>query len=74
MQARVILNNFESFAKIEHSTAISEGRRNATLREVERHRASLGQILRENICEVENAEYEVVDETIAANTTHKKAA
>jgi hypothetical protein len=74
IQAKVIVRHLEMYAKIDHLITIAESRRNATLREIERHRVGLARMVQEKIREVENAEYEVVDQTVAATSTHKKAA
>jgi hypothetical protein len=74
IQAKVIVRHLEMYAKIDHLITIAESRRNATLREIERHRVGLARMVQEKIREVENAEYEVVDQTVAATSTHNKAA
>ena len=46
-------------------TTIAENRRNASLREIDRRRAVLGETLRRSVQEVENAEFEVIEKTPA---------
>jgi hypothetical protein len=47
--------------RIDRLTAIAESRRNASLREIDRRRAVLGQTLRQSVQEVENAEFKVIE-------------
>jgi hypothetical protein len=50
--------------RIDHLITIAETRRNATFREIDRHRAVLGEALRRNLQEVEG-QYEVIERTPA---------
>ena len=50
--------------RIDHLITIVETRRNATFREIDRHRAVLGEALRRNLQEVEG-QYEVIERTPA---------
>jgi hypothetical protein len=70
IQAKIIVRYLETFGRIEQLITIAEGRRNATLREIERRHVAPARMVQEKIREIENAEYEVV----AANPAHKKAA
>jgi hypothetical protein len=54
------LNDIE---RIEHMTALSEARRNATLREIERHRQTLGQKLRRAAQQLEDGQFRVIEHT-----------
>ena len=50
--------------RIDHAITVAETRRNATFREIDRHRAVLGEALRRNLQEVEG-QYEVIERTPA---------
>src|SRR5262249_27825003 len=50
------VNDIES---IEHMTALAEARRNATLREIDRHRQTLGQKLRRAAQQLEGGQFRV---------------
>jgi hypothetical protein len=52
--------------RIDRLTTIAENRRNASLREIDRRRAVLGETLRRSLQEVEDAEFEEVIETTPA--------
>jgi hypothetical protein len=75
IQATVIARRLDTIERMEHWIAIAEGRRNATLREIERHRAGFARMLRERIGEIEDAEFKIVGlkETVAADTSHTEA-
>ena len=47
--------------RIDRLTTIAEGRRNASLREIDRRRAALGETLRRSVQEVEDSEFEVIE-------------
>jgi hypothetical protein len=51
--------------RIDRLTAIAESRRNASLREIERHRAVLGETLRRSVQDIEDAEFKVIETTSA---------
>jgi hypothetical protein len=51
--------------RIDRLTAIAESRRNASLHEIERHRAVFGETLRRSVQEIEDAEFEVIEKTSA---------
>jgi hypothetical protein len=46
-------------------TTIAESRRNASLREIDRHRAVLGETLRRSMQEIEDSKFEVIEATPA---------
>jgi hypothetical protein len=50
----------DDIERIDRNTAIAETRRNASLREIDRRRAMLGQALRRSVQEIEDGEFEVV--------------
>ena len=54
------LNDIE---RIEHMTALAEARRNATLREIDRHRQTLGQKLRRAAQQLEDGQFRVIEHT-----------
>ena len=49
--------------RIDRLTTIAEGRRNASLREIDRRRAALGETLRRSVQDVEDSEFEVIETT-----------
>jgi hypothetical protein len=49
--------------RIEHMTALAEARRNDTLREIDRHRQTLGQKLRRAAQQLENGQLRVIEHT-----------
>jgi hypothetical protein len=57
------LNDIES---IEHMMAVAEARRNATLREIDRHRQTLGQKLRRAAQQLEDGQFRVIESTPAS--------
>jgi hypothetical protein len=54
------LDNIE---RIDRLISIAESRRNAGLREIERRRAVLGETLRRSVQEIEDGEFEVIEQT-----------
>ena len=73
-EARVSINSLvaEALAKeldfierVDRLTTIAESRRNASLREIERRRAVLGEALRRSVQEVEDGEFKVIETTPA---------
>jgi hypothetical protein len=57
------LNDIE---RIEHMIALAEARRNATLREIDRHRQTLGQKLRRAAQQLEDGQVRVIESTPAS--------
>jgi len=57
------LNDIE---RIEHMAALADARRNATLREIERHRQTLGQRLRQPAQQIEDGQVRVIESTLLA--------
>jgi hypothetical protein len=49
--------------RIQHMTALAETRRNATLREIDRHRQALGQKLRRAAHQLEDGQFQVIEST-----------
>jgi hypothetical protein len=60
-----LLRNFDEIERIDRLITVAETRRNVSLREIDRRRAVLGEALRRNLPDVEDAEFEVI-ETIPA--------
>jgi hypothetical protein len=67
VMARALANRIDDVERIDRMIMLAETRRNASLREVERHRASLAQSLRRTIENVEEAEIQVVEADPAAS-------
>jgi len=59
--AEAIVKRLDDIERINRLAAIAEGRRNASLREIDRHRIVLGEILRRAVQEVEAEEPKVID-------------
>jgi hypothetical protein len=53
--------NFDEIERIDRLITIAEARRNVSLREIDRRRAVLGEALRRNLQDVEDAEFEVIE-------------
>jgi hypothetical protein len=66
-----LVEKLDDIERIDRLTAIAEGRRNASLREIDRHRAALGGTLRRTVQEIEDGEFEEIEPTPAKG---KKAA
>ena len=49
--------------RLEHMMALAEARRNATLREIDRHRQTLGQKLRRAAQQLEDGQFRVIEHT-----------
>jgi hypothetical protein len=63
--ADALAEELDYIERIDHLTAIAENRRNASLREIDRRRAVLGETLRRSVQEIEDGEFKVI-ETIPA--------
>jgi hypothetical protein len=61
------LNEIE---RLEHMAALAEARRNATLREIDRHRQTLGQKLRRAAQQLEDGEFRVIEHTTSIDGTN----
>lgn len=57
INAQTLVINLETFEMIDHSIMQTEARRNAVLREVDRHREALARRLREASATIEDAEF-----------------
>lgn len=58
---RAFVEEFENIERIDRSITIAEGRRNAVLREIDRHRLTFAHVLRETVQSVEEAEFKVIE-------------
>jgi hypothetical protein len=63
MMARGWTNAIDEIERIDRLMTIAETRRNDSLHEIDRHRAALGEAVRRNVQEVEDAEFEVIETT-----------
>jgi hypothetical protein len=61
LTADALAEQFDPIEQIERQTTIAESRRNASLREIERHRAVLGAALRQSVQAIENDEFKVIE-------------
>lgn len=69
--ADALAENFEDLERIDRLTTLAEGRRNASLREIDRHRVVLGEALRQTVQQIEEGEFAVIE---PAPNKGKKAA
>jgi hypothetical protein len=72
--ADALAEKIRQIERIDHLTALAETRRNASLSEIERRRATLGQALRQSVQEIEDGEFEVIGTTPAEGAEGKDAA
>ena len=61
VNAETLLQNIEAMERIDRMIAATEARRNATLREIDRHRETLSRPLRRNLEQIDGAEYKVLE-------------
>lgn len=61
VRAEMLSANIEHVERIDRMIAMVEARRNAALREVDRHRATLGQELRSTVREIEDGKFKVIE-------------
>jgi hypothetical protein len=59
--ADALTEELDDIERIDRLTAIAESRRNASLREIDRRRAVLGETLRRRVEEIEDGEFEVIE-------------
>jgi hypothetical protein len=59
--ADALADKLDDIERIDRLTSIAESRRNASLREIERRRAVLGEALRRTVREIEDGEFKVVE-------------
>jgi hypothetical protein len=74
--AQALVKEFDHIERIDRLVTIAEGRRNAVLREIDRRRAIFAQAMRETVQNVEDAEFEIVNQKIITSKkdTDKNAA
>jgi hypothetical protein len=65
LMAEALAEKLDDIERIDRLTSIAESRRNASLHEIERRRAVLGETLRRSLREIEDGEYEVIETTPA---------
>jgi hypothetical protein len=63
--ADALAEKLDDIERIDRLIAIAESRRNASLHEIERRRAVLGETLRRSVQEIEDGEFEVIETTPA---------
>jgi hypothetical protein len=61
VMAEALSSKIDTFERIDRMLASSEARRNNALREIDRHRSTLGAAVRQAIDEVQNAEFRDVE-------------
>jgi hypothetical protein len=69
VMAQSLSLKLDDIERIDRMTATAEGRRNAILREVDRHRATWGQNLRQAAQQIEATEIKVIETTPAQKTS-----
>jgi hypothetical protein len=65
LMANALAEKLDDIERIDRLTTIAESRRNASLHEIERRRAVLGETLRRSVQEIEDGEFEVIETTPA---------
>jgi hypothetical protein len=63
--ANALMNALDTIERIDRLTTIAESRRNASLHEIERRRAILGEPLRRSVQEIEDGEFKMIETTPA---------
>ena len=63
--AHALAEKLDDIERIDRLTTIAESRRNASLHEIDRRRAVLGETLRRNVREIEDGEFKVIETTPA---------
>jgi hypothetical protein len=69
IMAKEFSARLDEIERIDRLITSAETRRNTSLREIDRHRAVLGEAVRRNLQEVEDAEFEVVETTRSEGKT-----
>jgi len=65
LMANALAKILDAIERIDRLTTIAESRRNASLREIDRRRAVLGETLRRSVQEIEDGEFEAIETTPA---------
>jgi hypothetical protein len=61
LMVEVLDPNLDYIERLDHLTTIAESRRNASLREIDRRRAVLGEALRRSVEEIEDGEFKEIE-------------
>ena len=69
LTAEALADELDYIERIDRLATIAESRRNASLREIDRRRAVLGETLRRSVQEAEDREFEVIEVTPAEGKT-----
>ena len=59
--AQALVRDLDYVERIDHLIAVAEGRRNASLREIDRRRPMLAEMLRPSVQQIEHDELEVIE-------------
>jgi len=74
LMAATLDENIDAIDRIERLTALAEGRRIVAFREIDRHRVTLANKLRQCVQQVEDAEFKVIEEQPQQTSTEKNEA
>jgi hypothetical protein len=69
VMAQMLSENIDHVERIERMIAMAEARRNVVLREIDRHRATLGQDLRRTVQHIEDGKFQVIEGKTAKGKT-----
>lgn len=61
LRAEAVVKKLDDIERFDHQISIAESRRDASLHELDRHRAGLGEKLRRSVHEVVDAKFEVIE-------------
>jgi len=64
VMAKALVAEFDHIERIDRLATIAEGRRNAVLREIDRHRATFARAMRDTVRDVEDAEFRIVNPNV----------
>ena len=65
LTAEALAQELDYIERLDRLATIAESRRNASLREIDRRRAALGETLRRSVQQIEDAKFEVIETTPA---------
>ena len=71
--APLFIDHLTDIERIDRFIMIAEGRRNSVLREIDRRRAALAQMLRGTVKEIEDAEFKTIDQKAIASKNKNAA-
>ena len=63
LTVEILAPKLDYIERIDRLTTIAEGRRNASLREIDRRRSALGETLRRSLQDVEDSKAELIETT-----------